>query len=181
MTNINWQPGHLQDDLVKLAPLTHNDFDALYAVAADPLIWEQHPSWDRYQENVFRQFFNGALASQTAFLIMDTATGKTIGSTRYYDFKENERIAIGFTFLARQYWGGRYNRSVKTLMLDYAFQFVDKVIFHIGANNLRSQMATTAFGAIKTGEFVTHDEKGEKLSYEYTLTKSDWKKKAGSA
>lgn len=173
----NWQPIHLKNELVKLTPLTQNDFDKLYAVASDPLIWEQHPSSDRYQRNVFQEFFNGALASQSAFLIIDQATSQVIGSTRYYDSKENESVAIGFTFLAKEYWGGRYNRAVKTLMLDYAFQYVDKVIFHIGANNLRSQIATTAFGAVKTGEFVTEDAQGVKLNYEYTLTKSKWQEK----
>jgi RimJ/RimL family protein N-acetyltransferase len=169
--NINWQPSSLQDELVKLVPLTENDFDSLYAVASDPLIWEQHPSSDRYQKPVFQEFFKGALDSKAAFLIIDKSTDKVIGSTRYYDYKENESIAIGFTFLARQYWGGRYNKSVKELMINYAFQYVDKIIFHIGASNLRSQMATMRFGAVKTGEFYTEDQNGRRLSYEYTLEK----------
>lgn len=175
-TTINWQPAHLQNELVKLVPLTENDFERLYAVASDPLIWEQHPSFDRYQRNVFQDFFAGALDSKAAFLIVDQATGEVIGSTRYYDHKEDESIAIGFTFLARQYWGGRYNQAVKELMLHYAFAYVDKVIFHIGATNLRSQIGTTRLGAIKTGEFITQDEKGPRLSYEYTLPKDAWRK-----
>ena len=172
--NINWQPATLHDELVKLVPLTANDFDKLYAVASDPLIWEQHPSSDRYQEPVFRKFFKGALDSKAALLIVDKSSGQVIGSTRYYDYKENESIAIGFTFLARAYWGGRYNKSVKELMINYAFQYVDKVMLHIGATNLRSQIATMRFGAVKTGEFFTEDEYGKRLSFEYTLGKSAW-------
>ncbi|HYE53718.1 MAG TPA: GNAT family N-acetyltransferase [Chitinophagaceae bacterium] len=166
---INWQPAHLQTGLVSLVPLAATDFDRLYAVAADPLIWEQHPSSDRYKEEVFREFFNGALASQAAFLIVDTATQQVIGSTRFYDYKPGKSIAIGYTFLARRYWGGKYNGVVKSLMLNYAFQYVDTVIFHIGATNLRSQIATMRLGAVKTGEFTTQEANGQKLSYEYSL------------
>jgi len=167
METINWQPTHLEDGLVKLVPLTANDYERLYRVAADPLIWEQHPSWDRYKENVFREYFNGAVESRTAFLIVDKASNEVIGSTRYYDYKDDS-VAIGFTFLAKEFWGGKYNKAVKKLMIDYAFGFVDKIIFHIGATNLRSQIATGRLGAVKTGEFVADG----KPSVEFTLEKN---------
>ena len=173
-TTINWQPAHLRNELVELTPLKEHDFDRLYKVAADPLIWEQHPSSDRYKEPVFREYFKGALASKAAFLIIERTSGKIIGCTRFYDYKENESIAIGFTFLAKEYWGGRYNQAVKLLMLDYAFQHVQKVIFHIGANNLRSQIGTARLGAVKTGEFYTEEANGRRLSFEYTLQKTNW-------
>ena len=164
METINWQPAHLEDPLVQLVPLSEHDFDRLFRVAADPLIWSQHPSSDRYKEEVFREYFDGALESKTAFLIIDKASGEIIGSTRYYDYKPGS-VAIGFTFLAKEFWGGKYNKAVKRLMIDYAFEFVDKVIFHIGATNLRSQIATGRLGAVKTGEFV----KDGRLSFEYVL------------
>jgi N-acetyltransferase len=53
----------LKGDAVEVRPLRADDFDALYAVASDPLIWEQHPSRDRYREDVFRAFFRDAMAS----------------------------------------------------------------------------------------------------------------------
>jgi RimJ/RimL family protein N-acetyltransferase len=171
----NWQPDHLEDDKVKLVPLTDGDFERLFQVASDPLIWEQHPSADRYQRNVFQEFFDGALQSGSAFLIVNKSSGEVIGSTRYYD-KTNNSVAIGFTFLARAYWGGEYNKSVKHLMINYAFQHVDKVIFHIGATNIRSQMATARFGAVKTGEIVRDYGSAPTLSYEYELDKAGWSK-----
>lgn len=175
ITSINWRPSHLQDDLIKLQPITPADFDALFAVASDPLIWEQHPTKDRYKKEVFQKFFDGAIEGNTAFLMIDKATGKIIGSTRYYDFKpENNSIAIGYTFLATAYWGGRYNKSSKKLLLDYAFQFVDKVYFHIGSTNTRSQMATMRIGAEKVAE-VDFDYYGKKLlHFEYLIQKQDW-------
>ncbi|MCC6287538.1 MAG: GNAT family N-acetyltransferase [Chitinophagaceae bacterium] len=172
----NWQPNHLQNNLVQLVPLHKDDFEKLYDVASDPLIWEQHPSNDRYKRDVFQLFFDGAVDGDTAFLIVDKATGNIIGSTRYYDYKPgNSSIAIGYTFLAKAYWGGKYNQSCKKLLLDYAFQFVDKVYFHVGATNTRSQLAIQKTGGIKVNE-VDFDHYGKKLlHFEYMIRKGDWK------
>ena len=173
---INWQPSHLQDDLVRLQPLTEYDFDSLFQIASDRLIWEQHPAKDRYKKEVLRVYFDDAIASGSAFLIIDKISDAIIGCTRYYDYKPDEKsIAIGFTFLSRNYWGGRYNKSVKKLMLDYAFRFVDNVYFHIGANNIRSQLGTAKLGAVKVGE-INRDHSGQSsLHYEYLIQKEEWK------
>lgn len=176
----DWQPSHLEDELVRLLPLAADDFERLFKVASDPLIWEQHPSADRYQRHVFQDFFDSALHSRSAFLVQDRQSGDIIGSTRYYDYDHTKRsVAIGFTFLARAYWGGRYNKSVKHLMINYAFEHVDKVIFHIGASNTRSQLATARFGAVKTGELVKDSPSGPVLSFEYELNRPSWNKIAG--
>ena len=147
----NLQP-HLKGELVELRPLKSEDWDHLFSVASDPLIWEQHPESDRYKEEVFRIFFKDALESSGAFVVIDAQTQEIIGSTRFhgYDPKESE-IEIGWTFLARKYWGGRYNREMKEMMLAHAFKFVENVVFFVGENNIRSQRATEKIGAIKSG------------------------------
>jgi N-acetyltransferase len=147
----NLQP-HLKGDLVELRPLKSEDWDHLFSVASDPLIWEQHPESDRYKEDVFRIFFKDALESPGAFVVIDAQTREIIGSTRFhgYDPKKSE-IEIGWTFLARKYWGGRYNREMKEMMLAHAFKFVENVVFFVGENNIRSQRATEKIGAIKSG------------------------------
>lgn len=145
---VNLQPT-LQGSLIELRPLREDDWGDLYAVASDPLIWEQHPASDRYQEAVFRGFFGEAMATQSAFVVVDRATRRIIGSSRYHGYNPAAReIEIGWTFLARDYWGGRYNGEMKQLMLDHAFQFVDRVIFLIGANNRRSRLAVERIGAV---------------------------------
>jgi RimJ/RimL family protein N-acetyltransferase len=165
----------LESDIIKLVPLTELDFERLYEVASDPLIWEQHPSSDRYKREVFESYFNGASSSHTAFIIIDKLTDKIIGSTRYYDYKpEKQSIAIGYTFLAREYWGGHYNKSSKKVLLDFAFQFVDKVYFHIGPTNIRSQKATIKIGATKVGEFDLEFNGKKLMHFEYLIEKKDW-------
>jgi RimJ/RimL family protein N-acetyltransferase len=150
---VNLQPIHLQNELVQLTPLSSADFEELYAVASDPLIWEQHPNPDRYQRTVFSNYFDGAIASNGAFLIKDAQTVVAIGSSRFYDHKpELREIKIGYTFFSRACWGKPYNSNVKHLMLAHAFTFVDRVVFHVGASNFRSQKAMEKLGAVKTGE-----------------------------
>ena len=146
---MNWQPTNLKDNWVQLQPLAATDFDALYQVASDPLIWEQHPNPDRYKKEVFSVYFEGALASGGAMLICD-AQGQVIGSSRFYDWESDVReVKIGYTFFARSCWGKPYNRSAKTLMLKHAFlEGAERVLFHVGINNIRSRMAMEKLGAI---------------------------------
>jgi N-acetyltransferase len=142
----------LEGSLVRLRPLREDDWDELFEVASDPLIWEQHPESDRYKEHVFRRFFDGAMQSGGAFAVFDLKTGGMIGSTRYtgYDEAQSE-IEIGWTFLARKYWGGVYNREMKDLMLRHAFRFVDSVVFLVGPQNYRSQRAVEKIGGVRDG------------------------------
>jgi N-acetyltransferase len=138
----------LRGHLIELRPLRPDDFGALFTAGRDPLIWEQHPERDRYTPEVFRRYFDGAIASKGAFAVVDLATGRIIGSSRYADYKPVEReVEIGWTFLERAYWGGEYNRELKTLMIDHALRFVDRVVFRVGENNLRSQKALRKIGA----------------------------------
>jgi RimJ/RimL family protein N-acetyltransferase len=142
----------LKGDLVELRPLRPEDFDALYAVARDPLVWEQHPASDRWQEPVFRDFFAGALASGGAFLVLDVGTGDVIGSSRFHAYDEaRSQIEIGWTFLARSSWGGSYNADMKRLLLEHAFRFVRSVTFRVGETNWRSQRAMEKIGAVREG------------------------------
>jgi len=144
---------HLKGELIELRPLTPNDWDELFAVASDSLIWEQHPEPDRYREDMFRIFFREALASGGAFVIVDWKTQQIIGSTRFYSYDlEKSEIEIGWTFLARKCWGGRYNAEMKRLLLNHAFKFVESVVFFVGEENVRSQRAMEKVGAIKVGK-----------------------------
>lgn len=158
----------LRGTLVELRPLRADDFDALFAVASDPLIWAQHPDRDRYQEPTFRAFFAEALASGGALVVIDPTSGRIIGSSRYHAFKPDvAEVEIGWTFLARSYWGGRYNGEMKQLMLDHAFRWVRRVVFVIGPENRRSQRAVEKVGAVRSG--TTTDAQGrERVVYAMT-------------
>lgn len=173
--DFNLQPS-LENELVILRPLQESDYPALYAVASDPFIWAQHPSPDRYKEEIFREFFKDAIQSRGAFAIVDKKSNQVIGSTR---FKRPEgadnAVEIGWTFLSRSHWGGLYNGSVKLLMMRHAFKSLDEIVFRIGKDNIRSQKAVEKIGGIKitNAEFSRlYDDDPTRVSY--IIRKNEW-------
>ena len=165
---------HLKGELIALRPLMPGDWDDLFAVASNPLIWKQHPESDRYTEGVFKVFFREALESGGAFVVIDNTTQQIIGSTRFYGYDpEKSEIEIGWTFLARRYWGGRYNAEMKRLLLNHAFKFVESVVFFVGEKNFRSQKAMEKIGATRIGLVTrTYGNHPAHLNVKYVIRKS---------
>ncbi|TDS11801.1 GNAT family N-acetyltransferase [Sphingobacterium paludis] len=167
----------LQNTEIALEPLQAGDFDRLFQVASDPEIWAQHPDFNRYQPEGFRPYFAKLMATDMPYLIIDKRNQAVIGATSYYQYNATANsIAIGFTFLEKAYWGGFTNRMVKTLMLNYAFQYVDTVIFHVREHNFRSQGALAKLGAVKTKEYPAPADL-KTLQFEYVLSKATWDSK----
>ncbi len=161
----------LKSEILEVRPLRADDWEELYAVASDPWLWEQHPNSDRYKPDVFRKFFDEALASGGAFVVLDRKTGCVIGSSRFacYDLVRSE-IEIGWTFLARSHWGGVYNGELKRLMLAHAFKYVDNVLFFIGSTNIRSQRALEKIGGVRAGTKI--DPSGRE-NFIYRISRSE--------
>ena len=157
--------------LLRLRPLRPEDFPDLYAVASDPLIWEQHPARDRYKEEVFNQFFRETLESGGALIAIDPKDGRVIGSSRFHGYdEEKSEVEIGWTFLARSHWGGVYNGEMKQLMIRHAFRFADHAIFVVGPHNLRSQKAVEKIGAVRVGSRM--DANGQD-NFVYSLSRKE--------
>lgn len=136
-------------DRVLLRPSTVDDWPALFAVASDPLLWEVHPAHDRWREDVFRAYFDGGMASGGALTMIDRATGRVIGSSRFDNWKPHaDEIEIGWTYLARSHWGGSYNAEIKALMLGHIHRFVGTVVFTVGEDNVRSRRAMEKIGGV---------------------------------
>ncbi len=162
----------LTSTLLEVRPLAAEDYDDLYAAAADPLLWEQHPDTDRWRPEVFRSFFDDALASGGALTVVDAGDGRVIGSSRYHGHDEQlSEVEIGWTFLARSHWGGLYNGELKRLMLSHAFTYVSTVVFRVAPGNLRSQRSVEKIGAVPSGS--RRDASG-RASLVYRLEARDW-------
>ena len=165
MKHLDRQP-HLVGELIELRPLRAEDWEDLFSVASDPQIWEVHPAHDRYKEERFREFFRDGLESGGALVAIDRKTGRIIGSSRYFwHGPDHNELEIGWTFLARSHWGGIYNGEMKRLMLDHAFQSVDKVIFLVGEDNTRSQKALRKIGAVLTERQIERSLYGVQLNH----------------
>ncbi len=173
--NFSLQP-HLSNDHIRLEPLTPDDFERLYAVASDPDVWAMHPNKNRFRREVFLNFFAGAIESGGAFLVCDQHTKEVLGSTRFYDYNKDDRsIFIGYTFYGTKSWGKNINYQAKKLMLDYIFTFVDKVIFHVGKDNIRSVKAMRKLGAAEIGmEEVAYFGEAVKPNIIFVIKKEDW-------
>jgi N-acetyltransferase len=166
---INWQP-NLAGEKIILRPLLQEDFETLYRAASDPLIWEQHPDSERYKRETFRVYFDSGIASKGALAVLEKTTGEVIGSSRFTGYLPAESVVeVGYTFLMRKYWGRQYNRELKKLMLDYAFEFVDTVHFYVGEKNLRSRAAMTKVGATLLPRMREHN-------VVFEMKKSTWQK-----
>jgi RimJ/RimL family protein N-acetyltransferase len=172
---LNLQP-LLTGKQVLLRPLKSDDFEEIYSVASDPLIWEQHPVKTRYQREVYTTLFQELLSSQGTLVVIDRNTNEIIGHSRYYDYLPNDsNVAIGFTMLARKFWGGAYNRELKCLMLNHAFQKLDHVIFHVGEGNIRSRKSLEKFGARQFDQSIKiYQDGSQHVSIHYKIQKSDW-------
>lgn len=180
MTTYEMQPT-LRGERITVRPLTPEDFDALYAAASDPAVWEQHPDSERYREEIFRErFFAGAIACGSAFAVVDNATGRVIGSSRFYEWDADAKeIAIGYTFIECDHWGGATNSELKALMLGHAFTVAGRVWFHVGETNTRSRRAVEKLGAV-----LSHSEDRELdgtpfVQLYYRLDPADYKAATG--
>jgi N-acetyltransferase len=165
MIQFDLQP-QLVGELIELRPMHPNDSEELYTTASDPLIWAGHPARDRYKTERFKEYFQEALQSGGALVAIDRRTGKIIGASRYFWYGPDQgELEIGWTFLARSHWGGVYNGEMKRLMLDYAFKFVDHVIFLVGTDNIRSRKAMEKIGGILTDRTVRRALHGETFEF----------------
>ena len=174
MSQPDFQPT-LVGPTITIRPITAGDWPELFAAGSDPKIWEVHPVPDRYTEAGFRKFFDGAVNSKMGFVFVDQATGRLIGSSRYYGYEpERGEIEIGWTFIARSHWGGAANREVKRLMLDHAFTFVDTVIFWVGEKNWRSQGAMTKIGGVRRSGLFTRESAGTMPYFIFEIAKSQY-------
>ena len=148
----------------------------MYAVASDPTVWEQHPVPNRYQRHVYTELFQELVESRGTLVVVDSKSQKIIGNSRYYDYSpQDQSVAIGFTLLARAYWGGSYNQELKMLMLNHAFQAIDRVVFHVGEFNFRSQKALTKIGAMQFDRSIKIlPDRKESVSLHYRILKNDF-------
>ncbi|TBR17247.1 N-acetyltransferase [bacterium] len=168
----DWQPT-LEGETLRLRPLAAGDLEPLFAVASDPLLWEQHPDKTRHTRAGFEKFFGDGLASKGALAVLERSSGELVGSSRFADHRTGAgSVEIGYTFLARRLWGTGANGELKRLMLGYAFRHVETVYFVIGPENFRSRKAVEKLGAVQvddaSAQAVVYDKR---CSVVYRLTR----------
>lgn len=146
---------NLETNAFSLEQTTSSDFNLLFGVASNPVVWEQHPEKDRWKHAVFSAFFEAALGNDLGcFTIRDKAEGAVIGSTRFYSHDvSGETVRLGYTFLCPRYWGSGANEKIKEVLLEHAFTMVRRVYFDIGKENFRSRKAVEKLGATECASY----------------------------
>jgi RimJ/RimL family protein N-acetyltransferase len=176
MSQPDFQPT-LVGETVTIRPIAAADWPELFKAGSDPEIWNLHPVKKRYTEPVFREYFDGALASNMGFVFVERASGRLIGSSRYHGHDEKKsEIEIGWTFIVRDHWGGNTNREVKRLMLEHAFTFVDTVVFWVGETNWRSQGAMEKIGGVRREGVFVREVSGPDPYVIFEIGKEDYRR-----
>ena len=163
----------LETERLLIRPMADHAREALFAVAADPLVWEHHPILDRWRREVFDRFFDECLASGGGLAVVRKDTGRVVGASRYdgYDPEEGGVVEIGWTYLERACWGKGINTEMKRAMLAHALAQVSVVEFRVGDTNYRSRNALEAIGAERTRRYEVDRYQGKRvvhLVYEIT-------------
>lgn len=177
-------PIQLDGEKLKLLPLNEEYFDELIAVSKHPLIWTYMPV-NGTQPALLRNALNEALqkrdkGEQYPFVVVNKATGKLIGSTRFLQINpEHRNLEIGYTWYLPDYWGKGYNEECKWLLLKYCFEVLNTVRVQLIAwdKNLRSRQAIERIGAtfegIQRNVIIRNGEK-RSIAY-YSILDEDWK------
>lgn len=158
------QPVTLIGTAVRLEPLGLQHADDLFAAAQDPDIWRYMPSDPSASPAALRAWITTALDAQAAgselpFTILDRATGRALGSTRYLNISARDRgLEIGWTWLARPARRTSVNTECKYLLLRHAFETLRAVRVQLKTDrrNTVSRAAIERLGAVREGILRKH-------------------------
>jgi RimJ/RimL family protein N-acetyltransferase len=148
----------LEGNRVRLEPLQESHQAELCEIGLDVRLWQLTVNKVRTSEDMFR-YIQGALDAQAAgtalpFVIVEKASDKIIGTTRYHNInQQHRRVEIGYTWLAVLWQRTGINTEVKYLMLNYAFEVWGcvRVEFRVNSINEPSRRALLRIGAKQEG------------------------------
>lgn len=156
-------PVTLEGQTVRLEPLAAEHEDALWEMAQEPEIW-RYMGLLVEQRADFAVWIDAALQASARgehvpFAIVERATGRPIGSTRYFAIMPADRgLEIGHTWIGKPYWRTAVNTECKYLLLRHAFEEIGCVRVQIktDALNTRSRTAISRLGATHEGILRKH-------------------------
>lgn len=177
------EPVVLEGRFVRLEPLADAHAADLLAAAADPAIWRWMPMDLRSPANI-ASWLEQAQAQQQSgtslpFAIVELATGRAVGSTRYLNIVPHDRgLEIGWTWLGSAYWRTAVNSECKFLLLRHAFETLGAIRVQIktDSNNERSRRAIERLGAQFEGILRNHmiQPYGLRHTAMYSIIDTEW-------
>jgi RimJ/RimL family protein N-acetyltransferase len=148
---------------VRLEPLTHAFDQQLANVGLEEELWRWIPTPVRTAVEM-TSYIQTALDEQShgislPFVIIDQASGKAIGSTRYAQIQPaHRRMEIGWTWLAPDWQRTAANTEAKFLLLQHAFESLGCIRVELKTDSLneKSRAAILRIGATQEGIFRNH-------------------------
>jgi RimJ/RimL family protein N-acetyltransferase len=181
------EPVTLAGQWVRLEPLTESHAEDLFAVGQALEVWAYLWRGPLTSVEDAREWIQGALreaadGSQLPFAIVNLATGRAVGSTRYLDIaRADRRLEIGWTWLGQEFWRTPLNTECKYLLLRHAFETLGclRVQLKTDSRNTRSQQAIERLGAVKEGVLRKHMILRLKENYQrdtvmYSILDAEW-------
>ncbi len=159
--------------------------DDLTVAGNDATLWRWLPT-AHYRPGSMSAFIKSGMHAQAkrlalCFAIMDAATGKAVGSTRYHHIDvEHRRLEIGVTWIGPAYQRSYVNTETKLIQLWYAFEILNcrRVELKADVENLKSRTAILRLGATEEGRFRKHmlypDGRNRDNVY-YSIIDDEWK------
>ena len=158
------RPGTLQGRFVRLEPLSEAHVEGLTAIGLEDEIWKYMLYGPMRGQDDIRQWVRDILAraangSDLPFAVLDLATGRVAGATRYLDIRpEHRALEIGGTWYGSEFQRTAVNTECKYLLLKNAFEQLGciRVQLKTDSRNIRSQAAIERLGAVKEGTLRNH-------------------------
>ncbi|MEO6175488.1 MAG: GNAT family protein [Flavobacterium circumlabens] len=174
----------LENEKVLLLPFEDERNIELKAVIFDDEIWKYMGMYVRNDLD-FENYITNTLQQKAAgicypFLIIDKATNKVAGSTRYgYLNQASQKCEIGWTWYAKEFQGTGLNKACKYELLNFGFENIQfrRIQFSADLENERSQSAIEKLGALKEGIFRNNyvDSEGKsKDDVYYSIIAEEW-------
>lgn len=163
MHSLFTQPPTLANERVLLKPLSEEDYEGLYAIGLEPLLWAVSINSIVSQEDLQRYLKTAIEQRQhrqaLPFTIIDKTNNQIAGCTRYGNISfEHKRLEIGWTWLGIKFQKTGLNRACKYELLQYAFEtlHMQRVELKTDALNMKSREAMRKMGATEEGILRRH-------------------------
>jgi N-acetyltransferase len=177
-------PITLSSAAVRLEPLAADHAMALEAAARDGELWQLRVTsvpapgeTAAYIENALKGQAEGHMLP---FVVVDTASGRVIGSTRYHDIVPAvERLEIGYTWYGQSWQRSHVNTTAKLLLMQHAFETLGAQLvgWRTDNYNFASQRAIERLGARKDGVLRHHALRRDgtvRDTVMYSLAAGEW-------
>lgn len=148
----------LENDRVRLTPITEADREGIRAVAMDPDIWRYFVAAVETDAD-FEGFFDANLADhaagrRTVFTLTDKDSGRIAGSMSFGNMAEaDRRLELGWSWLGRDFRGRGVNHWAKALLLEHAFEVLgaERAEFKTDVLNVQARRGLANIGATEEG------------------------------